>query len=95
MVPVNTSVSEMPVTVTYSPISFGKLRLWMQFTGALHTLKLMGFTNKDVDELKGIFADTNIVLLCGTFVVAALHVSLKYSLKIINKIYGNNLLFCF
>jgi len=73
MVPVNTSVSEMPVTVTYSPISFGKLRLWMQFTGALHTLKLMGFTNKDVDELKGIFADTNIVLLCGTFVVAALH----------------------
>lgn len=73
LMPVNMSVSELPVTVLYSPISFGKLRLWIQFTGALHTLKLMGFTNKDIDELKGIFADTNIILLCGTFVVAALH----------------------
>ena len=78
--PVNMSVSELPVTVLYSPISFGKLRLWIQFTGALHTLKLMGFTNKDIDELKGIFADTNIILLCGTFVVAALHVSITLSL---------------
>ena len=78
MIPVNTSVSELAVAVSYSPISFGKLRLWMQFTGALHTLKLMGFTNKDIDELKGIFADTNIVLLCGTFVVATLHVSIVF-----------------
>ena len=80
LMPVNMSVSELPVTVLYSPISFGKLRLWIQFTGALHTLKLMGFTNKDIDELKGIFADTNIILLCGTFVVAALHVSITLSL---------------
>lgn len=48
----------------------------MQFTAAMQTLRTMGFTEKDIDELKGLFADTNIVLLCMTFVVAALHVAL-------------------
>lgn len=75
LVLVNQSVKELPVTFNYSPISFGKLRLWMQFSAAMHTLRQMGFTDKDIDELKGIFADTNIVLLCMTFVVAALHVN--------------------
>jgi hypothetical protein len=78
LVPVNQSVKDFPVTLNYSPISFGKLRLWMQFSAAMFTLRQMGFTEKDIDELKGIFADTNIVLLCVTFVVAALHVSLNH-----------------
>lgn len=93
LVPVNTSTTEIPVSVFYSPISFGKLRLWMQFSVAMQTLRTMGFTEKDIDELKGLFADTNIVLLCMTFVVAALHV-IKYFLisKIIILIF--TLLFC-
>ena len=75
LVAVNQTVKDFPVTLVYSPISFGKLRLWMQFTAAMHTLRQMGFTEKDIDELKGIFNDTSIVLLCMTFVVAALHVN--------------------
>lgn len=78
LVPVNTSITEIPVSVFYSPISFGKLRLWMQFSVAMQTLRTMGFTEKDIDELKGLFADTNIVLLCMTFVVAALHVIITF-----------------
>lgn len=73
LVPVNQTMKDFPVELVYSPISFGKLRLWMQFSAAMHTLRQMGFTEKDIDELKGIFADTNIVLLCVTFIVAALH----------------------
>lgn len=84
LVPVNQSVKDFPVTLSYSPISFGKLRLWMQFSAAMFTLRQMGFTEKDIDELKGIFADTNIVLLCVTFVVAALHVS--HSNRFVKKI---------
>lgn len=82
LVPVNSSVTKIPATFIYTPISFGKLRLWMQFTQALQMLRVMGFTEKDIDELKGIFADTNIVFLCATFVVSAMHVSTFFVLKL-------------
>ena len=38
--------------------------------GGLHG---MGFTEKDTDEVKGIFADTNLFLLLVTFGVSAVH----------------------
>jgi len=57
----------------YRPISFGKLRLFLQFSSALTSMQGMGFTEKDTDEVKGIFADTNLVLLIITFSVSAVH----------------------
>jgi len=36
-------------------------------------MKGLGFTDKDTDEVKGIFADTNMGLLAVTFVVSAVH----------------------
>jgi len=61
------------VKVVYRPISFGKLRLFLQFSSALMSMQGMGFTEKDTDEVKGIFADTNLVLLIITFSVSAVH----------------------
>jgi Cleft lip and palate transmembrane protein 1 (CLPTM1) len=46
----------------------------LQLESGLRSLKEFGFSAKDVDEVKGIFADTNIYLLCTTMFVAALHV---------------------
>lgn len=70
---VNATDTSSDVEITYKPISFGKLRLFMQFTGALRSMHGLGFTEKDTDEVKGIFADTSLILLLVTFGVSAVH----------------------
>ena len=67
----------MNVAVEYSPVSLGKLRLVLHVQATMENLKNLGFSDRDVDEVKGIFADTNIYLLGGTFFIAAVHVSTK------------------
>lgn len=63
------------VTVKYTPISIGKLRLILHLQAAMQNFKQLGFTDKDIDEIKGIFADTNLYLLAGTVFISAMHVS--------------------
>jgi len=70
---VNVTDKDTEVMFIYRPISFGKLRLFLQFGSALGSMQGMGFTEKDTDEVKGIFADTNLVLLIITFSVSAVH----------------------
>lgn len=50
--PVNQSSEVMPLTISYSPISVGKLRLWTNFQESINMLhklgtvhKISGFTN--------------------------------------------------
>lgn len=38
------------------------------------SLKTMGFSDKDLDDIKGIFEDTNMYLLLVTVIVASAHV---------------------
>lgn len=60
----------------YMPIGVGKLKLLAHVEQAFQALKTMGFSNKDLDEVKGIFSDTNLYLLCGTLFVGSVHVCL-------------------
>lgn len=61
------------LTISFSPITIGKLRIWMQFEEALLNLKALGFGEDDVDEIKGIFTDTNMYFLTLTFFVTVFH----------------------
>ncbi|XP_063220844.1 lipid scramblase CLPTM1L [Bacillus rossius redtenbacheri] len=73
LVEIKENVSHVPFTLVYSPVTFGKLRLMQHVRTALKSLQEFGFTEKDVDEVKGIFADTNLYLLCITIFVSAIH----------------------
>lgn len=73
LLPLNESSSEMPLKISYSPISIGKLRMVLNIRKSFSIIKNLGFTEKETDEVKGIFSDTNFYLLILTFTVAAFH----------------------
>lgn len=49
-------------------------RMAAQFQAAMDAMNVIGFTSKDMDEIKGVFADTNVYLLALTLFVASMHV---------------------
>lgn len=55
----------------------GHLRLIQHVKGTMEAFKGLGFSAKDVDDIKGIYADTNFYLLAATMFIASMHVSLK------------------
>ncbi|XP_050698333.1 lipid scramblase CLPTM1L-like isoform X2 [Eriocheir sinensis] len=73
LVEVTPTLKRTNLTLKYAPVSYGKLRLWMQFEGALRPMASLGFSAKDLDEVKGVFSDTSLYFLFVTFLVAALH----------------------
>uniref|UniRef100_A0A6Q2YD38 Lipid scramblase CLPTM1L n=1 Tax=Esox lucius TaxID=8010 RepID=A0A6Q2YD38_ESOLU len=73
LIEINNTRTELPLTISYDTISLGKLRFWIHMQDAVYSLQQFGFTEKDADEIKGIFVDTNLYFLALTFFVAAFH----------------------
>ncbi|XP_024117415.1 cleft lip and palate transmembrane protein 1-like protein [Oryzias melastigma] len=73
LVEINNTSSELPLFISYDSISLGRLRFWIHMQDAVYSLQQFGFTEKDADEIKGIFVDTNLYFLALTFFVAAFH----------------------
>lgn len=73
LVEINSTSKELPLTINYDSISLGRLRFWIHMQDAVYSLQQFGFTEKDADEIKGIFVDTNLYFLALTFFVAAFH----------------------
>lgn len=79
---VNRNTSVVSLEFNYNPVGIGKLRLVLHVEHAMESLNQLGFTAKDVDEVKGIFSDTNVYLLCGTMFVGSIHVrNVSYLIK--------------
>lgn len=76
MVEVTKNTTEIEVELNYSPSSVGKFRLIAHIDNAMSQLSTLGFSSKDVDEVKEIFAEANIYLLCGTLFIGSIHASL-------------------
>lgn len=68
----------MTFSFSYAPSSIGKLRFLLQIEATLTQFLTLGFTEKDLDEVKGVFADTNLYLLCATICIGSIHVSIFF-----------------
>ncbi|XP_016924194.2 lipid scramblase CLPTM1L [Drosophila suzukii] len=73
LVPVTRNTTEFTFSFHYKPVGVGKLRLMLLMEHATQALLTIGFATKDIDEVKGIFSDTNVYLLCGTIFVSSIH----------------------
>lgn len=73
MVPITKNTSEVSVEFYFTPVSLGRMRIWTTVESTLGNLISLGFTDKDIDEVKGIFTDTNLYFLGMTFFVALVH----------------------
>lgn len=73
LVQIEKNMTKIPIEFNYTPIGVGKLRLVVHVEHALGMFGKLGFTPKDVDEVKGIFSDTNVYLLMGTLFVGSIH----------------------
>lgn len=71
--PVNKSSTQMELKIKYSPISLGKLRIWASVHHSFKSMRQLGFSEKDLDEIRGIFTDTNLMFLGLTFAITVLH----------------------
>lgn len=73
LIEVTKDTTEAKIQFHYSPIGIGKLRLMLQIEHAMKSMLSLGFSKKDIDEVKGIFSDTNVYLLLLTVFVGSVH----------------------
>ncbi|VDP07197.1 unnamed protein product [Soboliphyme baturini] len=77
-VQISDEMREVNVSLKYMPCSIGKIRLLMNAQQSLEKMKELGFTDNDIEEVRGIFTDTNFYLLAVTFFVASIHILLDF-----------------
>lgn len=73
LVEVTKDMTTANITVNYHPVPVGKIRFHITFSSSLKQLLVMGFTQKDLDDVKAIFADTNLYLLGLTVFISTVH----------------------
>ncbi|KAK9881477.1 hypothetical protein WA026_016361 [Henosepilachna vigintioctopunctata] len=78
LVEVVPEMGKVDISFMYTPVSYGKLRFILQIDSTLHQFLNLGFTEKDLDEVKNIFADTNLYLLCVTVAIGGIHLLLDF-----------------
>lgn len=77
LVEITENTIQMNFTYFYNPASYGKIRFMLQTKAILQQFVALGFTEKDIDEVKVVFADTNLYLLSATFFIGSVHVNIK------------------
>ena len=65
--------SVLNLTIDYTPISIGKIRIISMISGSLTQLKSFGLQDSDMEDVIAIFTETNFYILAFTIMVTVLH----------------------
>jgi len=69
----NSSMPDPTIPLEVKPINLGFYRLLRRFAESMNQMKSMGMTEKDLEQVKELFAGTRWQWLLATFVVSILH----------------------
>lgn len=64
----------MEIQFKYSPVSYGKLRLMLHVEASFKNIAQLGFSDKEIDDVKSMFADTHLYIFLSTMVVSFVHI---------------------
>ncbi|XP_053681158.1 lipid scramblase CLPTM1L [Anopheles nili] len=78
LVEIDPNASDATLIMHYAPSSVGKIKMLAQIERAMSDLTKLGFSEKDIDEVKSIFSDTNVYLLCGTIIISSVHLLIDF-----------------
>eukprot|EP00634_Sargassococcus_sp_CCMP2135_P006116 CAMPEP_0198652118 /NCGR_PEP_ID=MMETSP1467-20131203/6150_1 /TAXON_ID=1462469 /ORGANISM="unid. sp., Strain CCMP2135" /LENGTH=674 /DNA_ID=CAMNT_0044388023 /DNA_START=19 /DNA_END=2043 /DNA_ORIENTATION=+ len=78
-VTLNESLSALPLTLTFSPMSFARWQLIAKMQDGLQAQQRdFGFSDNDVDDVRRLIADTQTWLLALTLVASCLHLLFEF-----------------
>lgn len=72
-IPLNRSVQELPLKLSYSSMSLERWLLMQHMEQSLSEQKSFGFTDKDIDDVRRLISDTSVYLLGITILASLLH----------------------
>ncbi|XP_071483611.1 lipid scramblase CLPTM1L-like [Diadema antillarum] len=71
--PINESCEKKELTIHYAPFSIGQLRLFSNLEQSTQMMRDLGFHDKDIEEVMGIFTDISLLMLGATLFVSFFH----------------------
>mmetsp|Transcript_17412 Transcript_17412/g.29188 ORF Transcript_17412/g.29188 Transcript_17412/m.29188 type:complete len:634 (-) Transcript_17412:189-2090(-) len=76
-IPLNETVQSLPLKITYEPMSVQRWLLMNIMEESLATNKEMGFSDKDLDDVRRLVSDTSIYFLGITLLASVLHMTFE------------------
>jgi hypothetical protein len=77
-IPLNDTVTSLPIKVTYAPMSLQRWLLMMTLEESISAQSGLGFSEKDIDDIRRLISDTSIYLLCITTIASLLHLFFEF-----------------
>lgn len=77
-IPLNDTVSSLPIKVSYAPMSLQRWLLMQTMEESISSQSGLGFSDKDTDDVRRLISDTSIYLLSITTIAALLHLFFEF-----------------
>lgn len=77
-IPLNGSVTALPLKISYAPMSLQRWLLMREMEESISSQASLGFSDKDIDDVRRLISDTSIYLLAITMFASLLHLLFEF-----------------